>query len=313
MKILLFGRGVISTQYAWAFEKAGHSVEFYVRKGRIAEYGESVALNIYDARKKLKGVLVNEKWNVKLTEDFDVNHDYDLIFVSVQHYQFKSAVDFLSGKTGNATLLLFNNLWDEPQETVSQLPAERLVWGFPMAGGGFDKKGVLNGDIFGTVTIGTFGNEQTQRGKEVMNLFKSSGFKITECKDFRSRLFSHFVFNAAMHLETIKHGELLSLDVVKTTQYWRNVILNSKELLPLLKARNVDLKANMEIKMFSIPPRIISFLIRFTVRFFPSIRQIFTGHSNPDELKSYCRDVLLTAEELNITLPRYEENKELWK
>jgi 2-dehydropantoate 2-reductase len=54
----MFGRGVISTQYAWAFEKAGHAVEFYVRKGRIAEYGETVSLNIYDARKKLKGVLV---------------------------------------------------------------------------------------------------------------------------------------------------------------------------------------------------------------------------------------------------------------
>ena len=31
MKILMFGRGVISTQYGWAFEKAGHTVEFYRR------------------------------------------------------------------------------------------------------------------------------------------------------------------------------------------------------------------------------------------------------------------------------------------
>lgn len=34
MRILFFGRGVISTQYARAFEKAGRTVEFYVRKGR---------------------------------------------------------------------------------------------------------------------------------------------------------------------------------------------------------------------------------------------------------------------------------------
>lgn len=31
MKILIFGRGVIATQYAWALEKVGHTVEFYVR------------------------------------------------------------------------------------------------------------------------------------------------------------------------------------------------------------------------------------------------------------------------------------------
>jgi len=39
MKILMFGRGVISVIYGWALEKAGHTVEFYVRPGRAAQYG----------------------------------------------------------------------------------------------------------------------------------------------------------------------------------------------------------------------------------------------------------------------------------
>jgi 2-dehydropantoate 2-reductase len=54
MKILFFGRGVIATQYAWALEKAGNQVEFYVRPGRIAEYGTSVKLDILDGRKTSK-------------------------------------------------------------------------------------------------------------------------------------------------------------------------------------------------------------------------------------------------------------------
>jgi 2-dehydropantoate 2-reductase len=312
MKILLFGRGVISTQYAWIFEKEGHSVEFYVRKGRLAEYGESVDLNIYDARKKLKGVLVNENWHIKLREDLDANHDYDLIIVSVQHYQFKSAVDFLTDKIGNATLLIFNNFWDEPQEAASKLPSKQLVWGFPAAGGGFDEKGILNGSIFGMATFGTFGNEQTQRGVEVVNLFKLSGFKVTEYKDFRSWLFSHFSLNAALHPETIKSGGLASLEALKTTRFWRNVILNGRELLPLLKARNVNLKTSKELKAFHLPPCIISLVMRIAIRYFPSVKQIFTGHSNPYELKSYCKDVYQKAEELKISLPRYEKNKHIW-
>lgn len=32
MKILMIGRGVISTQYGWALEQAGNDVTFYVRK-----------------------------------------------------------------------------------------------------------------------------------------------------------------------------------------------------------------------------------------------------------------------------------------
>ena len=109
MKILLFGRGIIVTQYAWAFEKAGHTVEFYVRQGRKAELGTTVSLNIYDAGKKISGVLVNENWQVNLIEEIPANHNYDLIIVSVQHYQFKTVADFLADKIGKATVLIF--LW----------------------------------------------------------------------------------------------------------------------------------------------------------------------------------------------------------
>jgi 2-dehydropantoate 2-reductase len=312
MKILMFGRGVISTQYAWAFEKAGHTVEFYVKKGRIAEYGETVSLNIYDARKKLKGVLVNENWKIKLREDLNAHHDYDLIIVSVQHYHFKNAVDFLSDKIGNATVLVFNNIWDEPKESVSKLPANQLVWGFPGAGGGFDEKGVLNGTLWGAVSISTFSKEYTQRDMEVTSLFKSSGFKITEIKDFRSWLFSHFVFNAAMHLENMKYNGMAPLADLQSAKFWRNVISNGKELLPLLKARNVDLKAGTDLKLLNLPPVIVGILMRFVIRFLPSIKQVLTGHSNYCELKSYCKDVVLKAEELKINLPRYEESKNLF-
>jgi 2-dehydropantoate 2-reductase len=312
MKILMFGRGVISTHYAWAFEKAGHTVEFYVRKGRIAEYGETVSLNIYDAREKIKGVLVNENWKVKLREDLDAHHDYDLIFVSVQHYHFKNAVDFIIDKIGNATVLVFNNFWDEPEELVSKLPLNQLVWGFPGAGGGFDKNGVLNGCLWGAVSISTFGNDYTQRDMEVMSLFKSSGFKITEIKDFRSFAFSHFVVNAAMHLENMKYNGMAPLTDLQTTKFWRNVISNGKELLPLLKARNVDLKAGTDLKLLNLPPFIISILLKFVIRFLPSIKQLLTGHSNHNELKSYCRDVVLKAEELKINLPRFEKRRNLF-
>lgn len=100
MKILMFGRGVISTQYGWAFEKAGHTVEFYVRKGRKAQLGPSVNLNVYDARKSIRGRLVEEVWPVNLTENIDEKNGYDLIFLSVQHYQFKKAAESLAGKVG---------------------------------------------------------------------------------------------------------------------------------------------------------------------------------------------------------------------
>jgi len=305
----MFGRGVISTQYAWGLEKAGHTVEFYVRPGRKAEYGSTVSLNVYDSRKSIRGKLIQEVWSIKMIEDFNENHDYDLIVVSVQHYHFTKVAEFLTDKIGNATVLIFNNFWEEPLEQVVNLPAEQLVWGFPQAGGGFDNKGVLNGTILASITIGTFGTEITERTVAVIDLFKTAGIKSNITKDFRSWLFGHFVMNAALHIETMKAGSGM-LESFQTTKHWKNVLANGKELIPLLKARNVDIKASPDLKMFSVPPRLMSFGMKLVVRFLPPLKQVLTGHSNQEETNSYARDVMDMAEKMKINLPRYEANKE---
>lgn len=314
MKILMFGRGVISTQYAWALEKEGHTVEFYVRRGRKAELGQSVSLNIYDARKKISGVLIKKNWNISLTENLNSNHDYDLIIVSVQHYHLNDVIGLLADRIGDATILLFNNFWNEPQEIVSKLPEKQVVWGFPGAAGGFDDKGILNGSLFGSVTIGTFNKDQTHRGRDVINLFKAAGFKVKESRNFRAWLLSHFVLNAAMHLENLKYKDgMKSLENLQTTKHWNNVVANGKELLPLLAARNVDLKASSDLKIFTLPPWFLSFVMKIVIKFLPSVRQIFTGHSNRFELQSYCQDVMTTGDQMEINLPRFKASENIYK
>lgn len=46
----MFGHGSVATFYAWALERAGHSVEFYVRPERLPGYDSSVSLGFYNAR-----------------------------------------------------------------------------------------------------------------------------------------------------------------------------------------------------------------------------------------------------------------------
>ncbi|MFC4209899.1 ketopantoate reductase [Pedobacter petrophilus] len=309
MKILLFGRGVISTQYAWALENAGNEVTFYVRPGRIAEYGPTVDLNILDTRKNIKGIKIKHEWKITMIDDLNANHDYELIILSVQHYHFKDAVDFLANKIGSATVLVFNNLWEEPQQAVHKLPEGQLVWGFPMAGGGFDDKGTLNGALLDHIYMGTLGVVQSQRSEAVANLFRASYFKIKESKDFRSWLFGHFVFNAALHLEAARSNTgLISLEAMKTTTFWKNVVLNGKELIPLLKLRKVDLDAASDLKMFNLPPWLLAIIMNLVIKWVPALRIILTSHSNPIEIKSYVQDVISKAKEINIHLPRYEHS-----
>ena len=155
MRILMFGRGVISTIYGRVLHAAGHDVEFYVRPGRAAEYGDEVRLDWIDGRRKPFGRRVRESFRTPLRESIDPGDGFDLIVLSVGHHRLAEAAAFLAPRLGAATVLVFGNLWEEPLTAVAPLPADRLVFGFPQAGGGFMEDGVLWGAMLPSVVIGT--------------------------------------------------------------------------------------------------------------------------------------------------------------
>ena len=302
MKVLVFGRGVIGTMYGWALERAGHEVEFLVRPGRAKIYGPDIHLNIYDARTKMGGVAVKMTWPVAMVENLPEDHDYDLILVSVQHYRFEEASAYLANRTGRASILIFNNFWVDPQAASTALPADQLVWGFPMAGGGFDQNGTLKGAFFRRVHFGTFHTDPTKRELAIRALFKGIGFKIKEHRDFRGWLWTHFAINAGLLGQALQTGSMLR--VMQTTSEGKRAVLNVRELLPLLRARDVDLKAQAsDIGLFKLPAWIGALALKIATMNKP-MRAIVDGNANPEEMRRFCRDALAEARNLRIPVPR---------
>ncbi len=125
MNILMIGRGAVAAGYGWAFEHAGHHVQFLVRSGRAKQYGSSMELNILDERENPQGQAVAERWPATLLEAIPAGADYDLILVSVNHNQVAEALETISAAGGDATVLIFSNLWD----SMESIAAERIVWG----------------------------------------------------------------------------------------------------------------------------------------------------------------------------------------
>jgi 2-dehydropantoate 2-reductase len=312
MKILMFGRGVISVLYGWALEKAGHTVEFYVRPGRAVQYGPAVRLEVIDARRSILGKRVNERWIIHMREDLPADHDYDLILVSVQHYHFEDAAAFLGPRAGKATVLVFNNLWVEPQQAASRLPAAHLAWGFPGAGGGFGSDGVLRGALFDKVTFGTFLTDPGPRGLAVRELFEKAGFAIVEQRDFRSFLFVHFALDCAVETEALKAGSIAR--AFASGSHRREVILNMRELVQLLAARSVDLKdQSSKLAPFRLPTWLLGPIMGLPPKLLASVRVVLDSHSNVEELRSTCRDVLTEARRLGVNLPRLEAASEFFQ
>jgi len=233
MKILFFGRGAIGTQYAWAFEKAGHTVEFYVREGRKEQYGSHVNLEISDGR-RTKYKIVKEQWPVEFCESIEPSKNYDLIFLSINPQQVKSAVEYLTPRVGNSTILFFNNFGKDPLKAMEPIPSDQIVIGFPGAGGGYENN-TLYGNLFQQVQMGVINDTLSKREKEVKTLFETAGFKVTLQKDIQGWLLNHYVLNTAMEAEVLKYGSFEQ--VIKSDKGLADMIRNIKEMVPYSKLK----------------------------------------------------------------------------
>ncbi|GAB3725517.1 2-dehydropantoate 2-reductase N-terminal domain-containing protein [Amycolatopsis oliviviridis] len=307
MKILMFGRGVIATVYGWALQKAGHDVEFYVRPGRAAEYGDTVDLDLLDTRRRVRGQRVVEKWPVRYHETLEPDHDFDLIVLSVSHHRLPEATAFLAPRIGKATVLVFGNIWAEPTDAIGPLPLDRIAWGFPQAGGGFDADGVLRGMMMPSVIFGTLGLPPTERERAARQAFREAGLRIKERPDFRGWLWVHFASDAGLLSQGLRRGSLSRL--AGATGALREGLLTGRELLPLLEARGLDLRRHrVGVLPFQAPTWLTAPVLAWLTAHVEVARVSVTAHSDPDaeEPREVCRDTLAEARRLGVSVPRLE-------
>jgi len=303
----MFGRGVIATLYGWALKQAGHDVQFYVRPGRAQEYGATVDLDLLDARRRPWGQRVVDQWPVKYLETIDAEHGFDLVVLSLPHHRLTEAATFLAPRVGNATVLVFGNVWAEPQAAVSPLPLDQLAWGFPLAGGGFDDDGVLRGATLPSVVFGTFGQTATARELAVRKVFRHAGFRLREVPEFRGWLWLHFILDAGIHTQGLRRGTLAHL--VGARADLREALLTSRELLPLLQARGVDLRRHRGTTLpLRAPSWVTASAMARATRHVALARASLEAHTDPqaEEPRAICRDVLAEARRLGVPVPRLE-------
>ncbi|GGP65335.1 ketopantoate reductase [Saccharothrix coeruleofusca] len=303
----MFGRGVIATIYGRALQQAGHDVEFYVRPGRAATYGEAVDLDLLDMRRRVWGRRVVEKWPVRYREALEPDHDFDLIVLSVPHHRLAEATAFLATRIGQATVLVFGNIWAEPLAAIGALPVDQVAWGSPQAGGGFGADGVLRGALLPSVVFGTLGRPPTDRERAVRQAFREAGLRPKEQPDFRGWLWVHFVSDAALFSQGLRLGSLSEL--TGSTSDFREALLTGRELLPLLQARGVDLRRHRGgVLLFQTPTRLTARALAWLTAHVALARMTFQTHSDPEaqEPREICRDTLAEARRLGIPVPRLE-------
>lgn len=307
MKILMFGRGVMATQYGWALEKAGNEVDFYVRPGRAAQYGPYVDLDILDGRKSRKGDQVLERWFINMREEISPNHDYDLIFLSVNHEQFEEASKVVSKLARKATILIFNNVWDDQETVAARLPKEQILWGFPGGGGGFRGKNKLEAGFMKSIYLESAATAASvKRHEDVVDLFKQAGFSISLQKDMYVWYLQHFIMNAGMAAQALKLGSYQNM--YQSPKQVKPAVLLMREMLPLIRAKGRKPSLGTAL-MLHLPAGLMGYgvykvITGGTLAGAIMERMEDTAYISQESFALFPRDILADARKLSIELPR---------
>lgn len=312
MKILMFGRGVISAQYGWAFEKAGHDVEFYVRPGRKKQFGPYIDLDVLDGRTSLKGVAVKERWPIQLREELTPDHNYDLIVLSVNHNQFEEVAKVIGPHVGKATILLFNNVWEDLSTFARELPRDQIIWGFPGGGGGFSSPNKLEGGFMKSIYLQTEATATSAaRHQRVVALFRQAGFSFSYQKDIQAWYWFHFILNAGMAAQALKEGSYHHL--YQSPKKVAKAIRLMREMLPVIAAKGGKIGLGTSLAM-RIPAGLIGYAAFKLLRgnSVPAAimdRMERTAYISRESFAHFPNDVLAEARKLGVSLPRLEAMK----
>ena len=306
MRILMLGRGVIATVYGQAFQRAGHDVVHHVRPQRLAEYREPVSMDLIDGRLGPLGRRTQRDYAPRLQSSTAPDDRFDLVVISVGHHQLRDASAALAPHIGDATVVVLGNVWDELDAAVTPIPADQVVFGFPGAGGGFRTDGSLHGAVLRSVTLGTSGTAPPRRAQEARAVFHQAGFTVRDEPDIRGWLFLHVVLDAGMFAQAVERGGLARM--IGDRRALSGAFRTSRELLPVLEARGVDLTRHRTASTPARFPGATGAALALATVVAPIARASLAAHDDPQgaEPRAVLLDLARTARSLGIATPRLD-------
>jgi len=191
MKILVYGAGVLGSLYAWRLNEAGHDVALLARGQRLADLGE-YGLVLEDMVTKQRTTIA-----INLVEKLGPDEAFDLVLVMMGKHQFGSVLPALSANRHTPNVLFMGNNLAGPDEMVAALGPQRVLQGFPLAGGTIKDHvvhyaaGMRN--LPARAVIGELDGSVTPRLEQIAAAFESAGFDTSFCPNMDAWLKTHAI------------------------------------------------------------------------------------------------------------------------
>ncbi len=205
MKTLVFGAGPLGSLYAHLLCQAGKDVTILAR-GQRRDFIEANGIVVVD---ELTGVRAVS--NVRVVEKLQAGDCYDLVVVLVRKNKLQPVFEALRGIAGLKNILFMGNNALGFDEYLQAFSAEKLLFGFPGAGGGVrDQVGryvdreKANGKRT-PVTIGEIDGELKERTRAIKSFFESSGVPVRTTDDIDGWLKYHVALVSPLGNALLKH------------------------------------------------------------------------------------------------------------
>jgi 2-dehydropantoate 2-reductase len=188
VRILFYGAGVLGSLYAARLREAGHDVSILARGRRLVDLREHGAV-LEDANSWQR-----TSARVEVVEHLAPQDSYELVVVCVRKNQLPSVLPALAESRCTPNVLFMHNNVLGPSEIVDALGRERVLLGFPGAGGGRDgpviRYHVLPAWQQKTV-LGELDGRATPRLERIVAVFRDGGFPVGASPNMEAWLKTH--------------------------------------------------------------------------------------------------------------------------
>jgi 2-dehydropantoate 2-reductase len=257
MRTLVFGAGPLGCLYAHLLRTAGKDVTILARGQRY----KSIKTNGIKVVNELTGI--REESSVQVVDKLGPEDDYDLVVVLIRKNKLGPVFEVLAGNERIENILFMGNNALGFGEYLKHLPEEKLLFGFPGAGGGIREHTVHYADREKpngrrrAITIGKIDGVTRNRTQAIKLLFETAGIPVKLTRDIDGWLKYHVALVSPLANALFKY-ECDNYALSKDRETIRVMVRAAKEGGSVLKALGYTKRQPFQFNLFYWLPEMLS-------------------------------------------------------
>jgi len=298
-KILVYGAGVLGSMYAGKLQQAGYDVTLLARGKRLEELRERGLLLVEDETN------LQETIPIRVTDQLAPQDAYDLVLVVTRKNQLPSVLPPLAANQSTPNLLFLVNNAEGPAKLVHTLGRERVILGFPGAGGQ-RVDGVVRYRLAGEIqptTIGELDGQKSERLIHIAEIFRDAGLPVAISENMDAWLKTHVALVSPIANALYLAGGS-NYRLARTRDGLVLMVRAVKEGLRVLNALHIPITPG-KYRVFSwIPePLLVAILQKRMGR--PEVELVAARHANAarDEMTALAEDFQILARQSGLDTP----------